>query len=67
MRNHVGEAVLKALAVVVASKAHAAVALADSRRHRSLVDLVRLALDRLGITVFWVGEGGAVSNKGAAD
>ena len=59
-RVHVGEAVLKALAVVAEGKAHAAIALPDGRRHRSLVEPVRPALERLEITVFWVREDGTV-------
>lgn len=61
MRVHVGEAVLKALAVVAEGKARAAIAFPDSSRHRSLVEPVRLALERLEITVFWVREDGTVS------
>ena len=61
VRVHVGEAVLKALAIAAEGKARAAIAFPDGRRHRSIVDPVRPALDRLGITVFWVSEDGAVS------
>jgi hypothetical protein len=61
VRVHVGEAVLKALAVVAAGKARAAIALPDGPRHRSMVSPVRAALGRLGITVFWVGDDGTVS------
>jgi hypothetical protein len=61
VRVHVGEAVLKALAVVSANEARAAVAFPDGPLHRSLVGPVRPALGRLGITVFWVGDDGAVS------
>ena len=59
-RVHVGEAVLKALAVVAEGKARAAIAFPDGRRHRSLVEPVRPALERLEITVFWVREDGTV-------
>lgn len=55
-----GEAVFKALAVVAEGKARAAIAFPDSRRHRSLVEPVRPALERLEITVFWVREDGTV-------
>jgi hypothetical protein len=37
VRVHVGEAVLKALAVVAGGRARAAIALPDTRRHRSMV------------------------------
>jgi hypothetical protein len=61
VRVHVGEAVLKALAVVAAGRARAAIALPDTRRHRSMVGPVQAALRLLRITVFWVGEDGTVS------
>jgi hypothetical protein len=64
VRVHVGEAVLKALAVVAEGKAQAAIAFPDGRRHHLIIDPVRPALDRLGITVFWVSEDGAVSVGG---
>ena len=64
VRVHVGEAVLKALAVVAEGKAQAAIAFPESRRHHLIVDPVRPALDRLGITVFWVSEDGVVSVGG---
>ena len=67
VRVHVGEAVLKALAVVAHGEAQAAVAFPDGRRHRSVVAPVRPALGRLGITVFWVSEDGAVSVEAPAD
>jgi hypothetical protein len=67
VKVHVGEAVLKALAVVTQGKAQAAVAFPVSRRHRSVVAPVRPALGRLGITVFWVGEDGAVNVEAPAD
>jgi len=66
VKVHVGEAVLKALAVVAQGKAQAAVAFPGGRRHRAVVAPVRPALERLGITVFWVGEDGAVSVEAPA-
>ena len=42
-------------------KARAAIAFPDGRRHRSLVEPVRIALERLEITVFWIREDGTVS------
>lgn len=62
--THVGEAVLKALRVVASGRAHPAVALPDNRDHRSEIALVRPALQRLGIIVFWVTEDGSVSIEG---
>jgi hypothetical protein len=67
VKVHAGEALLKALAVVAKGRAQAAIAFPDSRRHRSVVAPVRPALDRLGITVFWVSENGRVSAEGPAD
>jgi hypothetical protein len=67
VKVHVGEALLKALAVVSEGRAQAGIAFPDSRRHRSIVAPVRPALDRLGITVFWVSENGRVSAEGPAD
>ena len=67
VKVHVGEAVLKALAVVAEGKAQAAIAFPDGRRHRSVVAPVRPALGRLGITVFWVTEDGTVSAEGPPD
>jgi hypothetical protein len=64
---HVGEAVLKALAVAAEGKAEAAIAFPDGRRHRSLVDPVRPALERLGIIVYWVREDGTVRAEHPAD
>ena len=61
MRVHVGEAVLKALAVAAERKARSAIAFPNSRRHRSLVAPIRTPLERLGITLFWVDEDGTVS------
>jgi hypothetical protein len=67
VKVHVGEALLKALAVVADGRAQAGIAFPDSRRHRSVVAPVRPALDQLGITVFWVSEDGRVSAEGPAD
>jgi hypothetical protein len=63
VRVHVGEAVLDALAVVAEGKAQAAIAFPDGRRHLhgQFVAPVSPALQRLGITVFWVREDGTVS------
>jgi len=61
VRVHVGEAVLKALAVVAAGKARAAIALPDTPRHCAMVSPVRAAQERLGITMFWVGADGTVN------
>ena len=61
VRVHVGEAVLTALAVASAGKAHAAIAFPGDPRHRSLVAPVRAALGQLGVKVFWVGEDGTVT------
>jgi hypothetical protein len=63
--THVGEAVLKALRVVATGRAQAAIALPDSRNHRSQVEPIRVALRRLGIIVFWVREDGTVSAEEA--
>jgi hypothetical protein len=67
VKVHIGEAVLKALAVVAGGKAQAALAFPDGRRHRSVVAPVWPALERLGITVFWVGEDGEVGVEAPAD
>jgi hypothetical protein len=62
--THVGEAVLKALRVIAADRAHAAIAFPDNHDHRAEVELVRPALQRLGIIVFWVQEDGTVQTGG---
>jgi hypothetical protein len=63
--THVGEAVLKALRVIAAGQAEAGIAVPDSRNHRLQVELIRVALRRLGIIVFWVREDGTVSADGS--
>ena len=63
VRVHVGEAVLKALAVVAEGRAQAAIAFSDARSHRLIVDPVKPVLNRLGIRVFWMGEDWAVSES----
>jgi hypothetical protein len=67
VKVHVGEALLKALAVVAEGRAQAAIAFPERSRHRSVVTPVRRALDRLGLTVFWVSEDGTVSAEGPTD
>jgi hypothetical protein len=62
--THVGEAVLKALRVITVGQARAAIALPDNHNHRSEMGLVRGALQRLGVIVFWVHEDGTVSVEG---
>jgi hypothetical protein len=59
--DHVAKAVLKALRVTAAGDAIGAIALPANEHHRSEVDRVAAALDRVGIVVFWVAEGGAAS------
>lgn len=53
-RNHVGNALLKALRVVSKGDAVAAIALPDTRLHRHEVEQVRIAIERVGIGIFWV-------------
>ncbi len=60
MKVHVGEAVLKALRVVAAGTARAAVAFPDTPRHRSKARPIEPVLRRLGITVYGVAEDGSV-------
>ncbi len=62
--DHVAKAVLKALRVASAGKARAAVAFPDNGDHRAEVELVRVALQRAGIIVFWVSEESTVSVEG---
>lgn len=54
--DHVGKAILKALRVASSGEAVAGVALPDNADHRHEIDLVRPALHRAGIIVFWVAE-----------
>lgn len=54
--DHVAKAILKALRVASAGEARAGVALPDNADHRREIDLVRPALHRAGIVVFWVAE-----------
>ena len=61
VRSHVARAVLTALQVVSAGTQSAAVALPDTPAHQQHVQRVRVALDRLGVKVFWVAAGGGVS------
>lgn len=58
--DHVAKAVLKALRVVSSSEAQAGIALPDNASHRREVEQVAPALQRAGIAVFWVDDGGAV-------
>jgi hypothetical protein len=62
VRVHVGEAVLTAMKVVAAGKAHAAVAFPDTSRHRAQAGPVESVLDRLGVTVHWVREDSSVTS-----
>lgn len=62
--DHVAKAVLKALRVASAGNAQAAIAFPDNGDHRAEVELVRVALQRAGIIVFWVGDEGTVSVEG---
>lgn len=55
--SHVAKAILKALRVVSAGDARAAVAFPDDPNHRAEVALVSQALRSAGIGVFWVTEG----------
>jgi hypothetical protein len=52
--------VLKALRVISAGQARAAIALPDNYYHRVEVDLVRIAIRQLGIVMFWVRDDGSV-------
>lgn len=61
MKVHVGEAILKALRVVAAGTARAAVAFPDTARPRSETSPVEPVLRRLDITVYWVSEDGSVT------
>lgn len=60
VRAHVANAVLKALRVVSADGARAAIALPDNADHRREVEQVTPALRQLGVGVFWVGDDSAV-------
>jgi hypothetical protein len=62
--DHVAKAVLKALRVASAGNARAAIAFPDNGDHRAEVELVRVALQRAGIIVFWVSEEGTVRVEG---
>lgn len=62
VKVHVGEAVLKALRVVAAGTARAAVAFPDTSRHRSVARAIESVLRRLGITVYWVAEDSSVTS-----
>jgi hypothetical protein len=62
--THVGEALLKVLQSVSADRAQAAIAFPDNHHHRLQVERIRVALQRLGIIVFWVREDGAVTMEG---
>ena len=61
VKVHVGEAVLKALRVVAAGRARAAVAFPDTPRHRAETGPIEPVLHRLDITVYWVAEDGSVT------
>jgi hypothetical protein len=61
VRVHVGEAVLKALRVVAAGTALAAIAFPDTPLHRSEAGSVESVLHQLGITVYWIAENGTVT------
>ena len=61
VKLHVGQAVLKALQVVAAGDACAAVAFPDGPDHRSEAGAVQPVLERIGIKVFWVSEDGTVT------
>lgn len=54
--DHVAKAILKALRVASVGNARAGVALPDNADHRREIDLVRPALHRAGIVVFWVAD-----------
>ena len=62
--DHVAKAVLKALRVASTGNAQAAVAFPDNSDHRAEVELVRVALQRAGIVVFWVSDEGKVRVEG---
>jgi len=64
VKVHVGEAVLKALRVVAAGQARAAIAFPVTPRNRAEVTAVQPALASLGITVFWVADDGTVTQDG---
>lgn len=62
--DHVAKAVLKALRVASSGEGHAAVGLPDNPDHRDEVAQVADALDRLGVTVLWVGRDRRVTIDG---
>jgi hypothetical protein len=64
VKVHAGEAVLKALRVVAAGQARAAIAFPVTLRHRAEVTAVQPALASLGITVFWVADDATVTEDG---
>lgn len=59
--DHVGKAVLKAMRVVSAGDHRAGVALPGDAAHGAEVARIRVALDKLGVAVFWVDEKRAVT------
>ncbi|MCZ7537832.1 MAG: hypothetical protein M5T61_19180 [Acidimicrobiia bacterium] len=59
--DHVGKAVLKAMRVVSAGEHRAGIALPGDAAHRAEVAKVRVALDRVGVAVFWVDESRTVT------
>lgn len=58
--DHVGKAVLKALRVVTSGDADADIALPDNANHRREVEQVAAALQKVGVSVFWVDDAGNV-------
>jgi Holliday junction resolvase-like predicted endonuclease len=62
--DHVAKAILKALRVVSAGSARAAIALPDNATHRREVEQVVVALERAEVTVFWVDQRGNVTADG---
>jgi len=58
--THVGVAVLRAMRIVSEATATAGIALPDDENHRREIERVRVALDRLGIKVFWVDANGGI-------
>lgn len=66
VREKVGAALLKALTVISAGRARAAIAIPDMQRYRSLLAPVMPALRQLQVTILWVQDNGKVIVDGPA-
>lgn len=63
--DHVAKAAARCLEVWSTGEARPGMALPDNAAHRSRVEKMMAALDRLGVVVFWVADDGTVTTSGA--